>query len=189
MRVRRTITFLLLLFVTAALSGCSKQDGFLEDISFTLPDGVELLEYREEVGLGGGCLLSPKLREGGDGTPEEWMYTGMIARFSTQLLTWEDGGITGAAHLWNHTGLIASRSLDGLAAPALYLEAEHDLYTAAGAEKRAEQGIDPDSLELVGTYRYVLLARPEDEWGYILSLDAGSFSEDELLEFAGSFQY
>lgn len=189
MRVRRTITFLLLLLAAAALSGCSKQDGFLEDVSFTLPDGVELLEYREEVGLGGGCLLSPKLHDGGDGTPDEWMYAGMVARFSTQLLTWEDGEIAGAAHLWNHTGVSASRSLDGLAAPALYLEAEHDLYTAAGAEKRAEQGIDPDTLELASTYRYVLLARPEDQWGYILSLDAGSFSEDDLLEFAGSFQY
>ncbi len=62
------------------------------------------------------------------------------------------------------------------------------LLTAA-AEKRAEQGNDPDSLELASTYRCVLLARPEDGWGYILSLDAGSFPEDDLLEFAGSFRY
>jgi hypothetical protein len=94
-----------------------------------------------------------------------------------------------AAHLWNHTGLSAPLSLDGLTVPAFDLEAEHDLYTAAAAEKRAEQGIDPDSLELASTYRCVLLARPEVEECYILSLDAGSFSEDDLLEFAGSFRY
>lgn len=190
MRINHLIALSLLLTVTAAaLSGCSEQNDFLEDVSFTLPDGVELLEYREGVGLGGGCLLSPKIHDGGDGAPDEWMYTGMIAQFSTKLLTWEDGKITRAGSLWNHTDINVSRSLDSLAVPAFYLEAEHDLYTAADAEKRAERGVDMALLEPVSTYRYVLLARPEDEWGYILSLDAGAYSEDDMLRFAESFQY
>lgn len=189
MRAKQMIAFFLLLLVSAALGGCSREDNFLEDISFTLPDGVAPLDYREETGPRGGCLLSPKLYDGGDGTPDEWIYSGMIARFPAERAVWKDGGITGVTGLWNHTDILQSRSLDGLAAPAFALEAEHDLYTAAGLYALEESGGSLDGLRTISTYWYVFFARPEDEWGYVLSLNAECFSEDDMLQFAESFQY
>lgn len=191
MRINHLIALSLLLTVTAAtLGGCSKpDDGFPDSVSFTLPDDVELLEYREETGFGGGCLLSPKLHDGVDGTPDEWMYTGVICRFPAERALWEDGRITDITPLWNHTVINGSRSVDGLAAPALLLEAEHELYTAAELGRLEEEGAAPAPGQEVSTYRYVFLARPEEEWGYVISLDAGAYTEDDLLEFAGSFRY
>ncbi|WP_297979508.1 hypothetical protein [uncultured Oscillibacter sp.] len=60
---------------------------------------------------------------------------------------------------------------------------------AADAGRLAKKGFDLDSSQWVSSYRYVLLACPENERGYILSLDAGCFSVEELLEFAASSQY
>ena len=82
MRVKQLIAlFLLLIAAAAVLNGYSKQDDLLEGVSFTLPDGVEQLEYREGTGVLAGGGARPLYRRrcgkaGGKGVRSEFLTIG-----------------------------------------------------------------------------------------------------------------
>ena len=159
-------------------------------ISLVLPEGVTLEPYSETLGYGGGYLLSPEVYpDHGDGTPPQWAAAGMAGSFPTALITWEGEAIAGVAPGWNHTGYGESEPLSGLAAPAAILQAEHDLYTAAGLGELEMSGVDLSTVETVSSYWYVFLARPGEDTGILLSLNAKNYTRQDAVDLARSVEF
>lgn len=159
-------------------------------ISLVLPEGLTLEDYSETLGYGGGYLLSPDAYlYYGDGTPSQWAAAGMAGSFPAAWLTWEGETITDVAPGWNHTGYGEAEPLSGLAVPAAILQAEHDLYTAAELGELEMSGVDLSTVETVSSYWYVFLARPGDDTGILLSLNAKHFTRQDAVDLARSVEF
>lgn len=165
-------------------------DLIAQNISFTIPDGLNIDPYDPDVGYGGGCLLLPEAYEkyDKDATPPEWAASGSIFRFSTDMITWDGDTIKKVDVYWNHTCEENIGSVSGMAAPAYMMKMQHDLYTPAGLSALEERGEEiPEDIQ--SEYWYVFMANPEDEIGYAVSLNTKNFGEEDILEFAESIQY
>lgn len=158
----------------------------MREISFELPDGLTLEPYSAEVGIAGGRLFSPKISEGSDGTPEEWMASGMVSRYYQEdMLTWEDGEIRDVATFFNHSEMKYEEWLTDLAYPAVIMHGTHDLYTASEMAQLDEQGT---SYEPTGDYWYLFIAEEGETYGYAVSLSRKSFSREDMENLAKSVQ-
>lgn len=158
----------------------------MNEISFDLPEGLTLEPYRADVGYAGGRLFSPKVSEGGDGTPEEWLASGMVSRYYQEdILTWKDGVIDSVATFYNHSQMKYEKWMENLAYPAVIMHGTHDLYTAAEMAALDEQGTTYDP---VGDYWYLFIAREGDTYGYVISLERKAFSKKDMESLAESVQ-
>ncbi len=164
------------------------------DVSYTLPDGLTATAYDPYTGPAGGVLLKPDAYElvEGDlwGAAAEWRAAGMVARYYTDgLVEWDGDRIATVGEFYNHTFSEEIGAVDGLCAPGFLKKSNHDLYTAAELDALAQDGVDVEALETTSDYWYLWLARPGEETGWVLSLNAKNFTQEDLLAFAQSFSY
>lgn len=153
----------------------------MREISFDLPEGLTLEPYSAQVGIAGGRLFSPKISEGGDGTPEEWMASGMVSRYYQEdMLIWENGEISNVANYYNHTMVKPWGKVYGLEYPAFLISEDHDLYTAA--EQVENQ--DVEGLVSGNRYWYLYIAKEGRTYGYVISLNGENYTADDMKALA-----
>lgn len=165
-----------------------------DDISYELPEGLTESVYRADLGFAGAVLLQPDAYEvyGDENSyaPAEWTAAGMISRFYTADLVVWDGDVIQEIHpFFNHTSEEALGSVDGLAAPGFLQKCNHDLYTIPELDELAEQGIEIPESETTSDFWYVYLAKPGEEIGFVVSLNAKNFTREDAIAFAGSIQW
>ena len=166
-------------------------------VRFIPPGGTEAGPYRADAGWGGGCLLLPYYSDAGSESAagsktasEKLRASGMVCFYRTGgAVAWDGGAISSVTLSTNHSSFEAIGPVDRLAAPAFLMRGEHDLYTAAVSYAMEEEGIDLTTVKTTASYWYVFFARPEDETGVVIGLDADRFSREETLRFAQSVQY
>ncbi len=176
-------------------------DGFLahdydirDKVSWTTPAGLTETEYRADCGIAGGVLLKPDAYEvlgdpGKRSCPPEWTAAGMVSEYYTDVVEW-NGAEIGMVHgFYNHSDPEPLGPVDGLCAPAYLVKSNHDLYTMNDLAQLEEQGVDTESLETTSDYWYVWFARPGEEKGVVISLNAKNFTQEDILEFAKSVRY
>lgn len=162
-------------------------------IAYTLPEGLEETPYNADIGLNGGCLFQPDVYEiqgTEEWTPREWKAAGMVSRYYTRnAVSWEEDKITDVFIPYNHSSFETVAYLDDLCAPALLMKASHDLYTVSQMAELEEQGIDLDSIDTTSNYWYVFFAKPGEEMGFVISLNAKNYTKEDMIEFAKSVKY
>lgn len=165
------------------------------DVEYTLPEGLWQSGYSMDNGIAGGVLLGPNAYEPlGDpefwSCPPEWAAAGMVSEYYTDgYIEWNGAEI---GMVWDHSNHTASEPLgpiNGLCAPAYLVKSNHDLYTAADLGRMEEQGMDTEHMETTSDYWYVWFARPGEEQGVVISLNAKNFTREDVLEFARSVRY
>ena len=161
-----------------------------EDVTFQVPKGLTLENYDATVGDYGGCLLTPDAYEG-DFAPDEWKAAGYVMRFSTQTgegslgVSWKEEQISDVSIQWNHTEVKKLGKISGLAASAYLIKTEHDLYTAAEwSELEHTENAEP-----VSSYWCIVMARPEDAYGYVFALNAKNYTKEDAIAFAKTVRY
>lgn len=157
----------------------------MDEISFELPKGLTLEDYHADVGALGGRLFSPNVNEGGEGTPAEWLASGMVSRYTqANVLEWKDGVIADVHDMSNHTMYeTQGKKVYDLDAPAVLASVRHDLYTAAEMEEMDVKGI---SYEQACDYWHLYIAREGEAYGYVISLSQKNFTVDDMMELAKS---
>lgn len=166
-----------------------------DDIRYQLPDGLAETDYDAGLGFAGGVLLQPDAYEVlGDennlSCPPEWKAAGMVSRFYTESIVEWDGEIIGHIYEYNnHTLSEEIKYLDGLCAPAFLIKSNHDLYTAAELGELEASGINMDEIDTTSDYWYVYFAKPGDELGYVISLNAKNYTMEDMMVFAESMEY
>jgi len=164
-----------------------------DNIRYILPFGLSETDYRESVGIAGGILLKPDayectLQEWT--VPPEWTSAGSIWKYYLDgVIEWDGDRISSVREINNHTSTQAIQFLDGLCAPAYLVKSNHDLYTAPELEELRQKGIDPETVEITSEYWYVYFARPGEETGYVISLNAKNYTMNDIIAFAKSFSY
>ncbi len=174
-------------------------DGFLahdydirDDVSWTTPAGLTETGYRANCGIAGGVLLKPDAYQTGESesAPEDWKAAGMVGKYYTDFIVhWDGDRIEEVLSYSNHSWQEEGRSVDGLCAPAYLVKEFHDLYTMAELGEMEMNGVDTDSLETTSAYWTVYFARPGEETGVVITLNAKNFTEEDILEFAKSVRY
>lgn len=162
-----------------------------QDLSYVLPDGLTETDYSGDIGYMGGCLFKPDAYETYLDKPvkKEWVAAGMISRYYVdERLGWDGDEIYPVDTGFNHTETEYLGSLDGLCAPAFLMKCRHDIYTLPDWEE-VEAKIDKNDIESENEYWYIYFARPGDEIGYVVSLNAKNFTRDEAIVFAETIQY
>lgn len=173
-------------------------------LSYELPDGLTESAYHADIGFGGGCVFEPdayEIPEEADSlVPAEWKAAGMVSRYAAEeVLRFNDDGteIVSVTASLNHSSMEPLGAVDGLCAPAYLVKGTHDLYTAADSGD-AGNSADADGTvtetdgskaarsdaEKTSEYWYVFFAKPDDETGYCVSLNAKNFTKEEALAFA-----
>ena len=106
-------------------------------LTIDLPEGYTLGSYQADLGIAGGALIFPQAYElYGDDVfaPKEWYHAGFVGRIpdAGTYFSFENGKLTdGQIGWWNHSFGERLGILD-LDWQALFMQYNHDLYTAAG---------------------------------------------------------
>lgn len=158
-------------------------NNILNEISFKLPEDLTMSAYSADTGYEGGCLFLPMVYKGDEQfTPDFWMASGMVSRYTQSVvLIWDGDMISGISPYFNHTSQEVIEQVDGLSAPSLLVHFNHDLYTAGGLGELEEQGIDISTIETTSDYWYLFIAQPEEEYGYVITLNQRNFTKDDIL--------
>ena len=160
-------------------------------ISYTVPDGLEEQPYQADTGFSGACLLTPNAYEVcTDSAPSWWYAGGMVSRFDAQeMLRWEGDAVCGVNQQTNNSSHEDMGPVDGLCAPGFLTKSEYWYYSMGDLERLEQAGFVPEKLEHSGTYWQVFLARPGDEIGYVVALNAKQYTEEDAIAFAESVRY
>lgn len=160
-----------------------RDNNILNEISFKLPEDLTMSAYSADTGYEGGCLFLPMAYKGDEqSTPDFWMASGMVSRYTQSVvLIWDGDMISGISPYFNHTSWEVIEQVDGLSAPSLLVHFNHDLYTAGGLGELEEQGIDISTIETTSDYWYLFIAQPEEEYGYVITLNQRNFTKDDIL--------
>lgn len=178
-------------FSTSA--GLTKDEyNFTADIE--LPEGYILSTFYPDQGYGGCFYINPLQYEPGEydeGTPNEWIFTGMFGKAPSNItnVTFKSGipELSGV-RIENHTTAnyleIIGLERSNNQWPAIMLEESHDLYTTAGIEKLKEEGTDISKIDLTSDYWYFWFVKEGAENYYVLSLSKKEFSKEEAINIA-----
>ncbi len=180
-------------FFYSTSAGLTKDEyNFTADIE--LPEGYILSTFYPDQGYGGCFYINPLQYEPGEydeGTPNEWIFTGMFGKAPSNItnVTFKSGipELSGV-RIENHTtanyleviGLERSNNQW----PAIMLEESHDLYTAAGIEKLKGEGTDISKIDLTSDYWYFWFVKEGADNYYVLSLSKKEFSKEEAINIA-----
>ncbi len=170
-------------------------DDIHDDIRYQLPGGLTETDFHADFGFAGGVLLQPDAYEVfGDENeqdcPPEWKAAGMVSRFFAEgVVAWNGERIAHIYQYSNHTSSEEINFLDGLCAPAFLLKASHDLYTASELAELEEAGVNIEEIDTTSDYWNVYFAKPGDEVGYVISLNAKNYTMEDVLAFAESVEY
>ena len=169
--------------VEEILSFIHTDRNILNEISFELPQELSVGDYNANLGFEGGCLILPMVYEGDEeSTPDEWMASGMVSRYTqTSLLEWKDDEIDHVYSFYNHTSMEILEKVEGLCAPALLVQCNHDLYTAAGMGELEEEGVDLTTIDTTSDYWYLYIAEPGEEYGYVITLNQKNYTKEDIL--------
>lgn len=162
-----------------------------DDISYTVPDGLEEGPYYADEGFAGARLLTPNAYEVlTDSAPDWWYAGGMISRFdASRMLSW-DGDVIVEVEQWsNHTSWEKIGPVDVQCAPGFLVQVSYDLYPLGDLGALEEAGVDMDTLETTSVYWQVFLARPGDEIGYVAALNTKHYTLEDAIAFAESIRY
>lgn len=162
-----------------------------DEISYTVPDGLEEQPYYADQGFAGACLLTPDAYEVyKERAPDWWRSAGAVSRFYTEdLLRWEGNSICAVEQWSNKTSNEDLGPLDGLCAPAFLTKTTHDLYTNNDLMELEQAGVDLDTLDTASEYWDVYLARPGDTVGYLFRLNAKHYTQQDAVDFAKTMAY
>lgn len=166
-----------------------------DDICYQLPEGLSETSYNADLGFAGGVLLQPDAYEilgdeNNNYCPPEWKAAGIVSRFYTEGIVEWDGEIIEHIYEWeNHTSSEEIKYLDGLCAPAFLKKSNHDLYTAPELGELEESGVNIEEIDTTSDYWYVYFAKPGEELGYVLSLNAKNYTMEDMITFAESMEY
>ena len=162
----------------------------LNEISFELPQELSVGDYNANVGFEGGCLILPMVYEGDEEfTPEVWRASGMVSRYTqSHILEWKDDEIDHVYSYYNHTTMEILEKVEGLCAPALLVQCNHDLYTAAGLGELEEKGVDLDTIETTSDYWYLYIAEPGEEYGYVITLNQKNYTKEDIITLGKTIQ-
>lgn len=172
------------------LSFIRTDKSILNEISFELPQELSVGDYNANVGFEGGCLILPMVYEGDEeSTPDEWMASGMVSRYTqSSHLEWKNGEIDHVYSFYNHTSMEILEKVEGLCAPALLVQCNHDLYTAAGMGELEEEGVDLTTIETTSDYWYLYIAEPGEEYGYVITLNQKNYTKEDILNVGKTIQ-
>lgn len=158
-------------------------------LSIELPEGYSLDSYKAYRGWEGGALILPQSYEvyGEDVfAPEEWYYAGFIGKipYATDVFGFDNGKLVdGAIDRWNHSTCEKLEVLD-LDWQTLFVQMNHDLYTAAGTAWLEEDGVDVLTIDTTSDYWYFFFAKEGEERAYYLSLSKKEFTKEEAMAIA-----
>ncbi|MBQ8280150.1 MAG: M56 family metallopeptidase [Roseburia sp.] len=158
-------------------------------LSVELPEGYTLGEYQANLGIAGGALISPQAYElYGDDVfaPEDWYYAGFVGQIpnASEYYEFANGKMEeGYVPLWNHSSYEWLGVLD-LDWQAMWVQYNHDLYTAAGQAWLEEDGVDISQIDTTSDYWYFFFAKEGEEKAYYLSLSSKLFTKEEALAIA-----
>lgn len=166
-----------------------KQESVDKWLSVELPEGYSLEGYLEYNGIAGGSLISPQAYDVYDWAvmaPQDWYYAGFIGKipYAQDYFRFENGKLVdGQMGWWNHTTGEQLGVLD-LDWQVLWMQANHDLYTASTAWDLVEAGIDTEQTEMTSDYWYFFFAKEGEDTAYYLSLSQKLFTKEEALAIA-----
>ena len=162
-----------------------------DDISYTVPDGLEEGPYYADEGFAGARLLTPNAYEVLTDSATGWQYAaGMVSRFDAgAMLRWENGAICGVDQWTNTSSHEDLGPADGLCAPGFLAKSEYRYYSLGDWGELEQAGVEPDELETSGSYWQVFLARPGDEIGYVAALNTKHYTLEDAITFAESIRY
>ena len=158
-------------------------------LTIDLPEGYTLGTYQADLGIAGGALIFPQAYElYGDDVfaPQEWYHAGFVGRIpdAVSYFIFENGKLTdGQLGWWNHSSGERLGVLD-LNWQALFMQYNHDLYTAAGIGWLEEDGVDVSLIDTTSDYWYFFFAKEGEENAYYLSLSTKLFTEEEAIAIA-----
>ena len=158
-------------------------------LTIDLPEGYPLGTYQAGLGIAGGALIFPQAYElYGDDVfaPQEWYHAGFVGRIpdAVSYFIFENGKLTdGQLGWWNHSSGERLGVLD-LDWQALFMQYNHDLYTAAGIGWLEEDGVDVSLIDTTSDYWYFFFAKEGEENAYYLSLSTKLFTEEDAIEIA-----
>ncbi|MCR5345114.1 MAG: M56 family metallopeptidase [Lachnospiraceae bacterium] len=149
-------------------------------IDIKIPEEYSFSNYDEMIGYGGGFLLLPKVNEGREGTPEEWLYSGMLTRCPAKStsIKFSDGLLQpGGVPIHNHTVVeyidVIGAERSNWAWQAIMLEEKHEINNAGDMNNS-------------GDYWYFWFAKDGEEYYYVLSLSEEEFTKKEAIDIAYS---
>ena len=162
-----------------------------DDISYTVPDGLEEGPYYADEGFAGARLLTPNAYEVLTDSATGWQYAaGMVSRFDAgAMLRWENGAICGVDQWTNTSSHEDLGPADGLCAPGFLAKSEYRYYSLGDWGELEQAGVELDELETSGSYWQVFLARPGDEIGYVAALNTKHYTLEDVIAFAASIRY
>lgn len=158
-------------------------------LSVELPEGYSVEGYLAYNGIAGGALISPQAYDVYDWAvmaPQDWYYAGFIGKipYAQDYFRFENGKLVdGQMGWWNHTTGEQLGVLD-LDWQVLWMQANHDLYTASTAWDLVETGIDTEQTEMTSDYWYFFFAKEGEDTAYYLSLSQKLFTKEEALAIA-----
>ena len=173
-------------------------------LTYRLPDNLANGHFLQRLGNDGGNLfltsdtkkqawldeLSQYIER--DFVPAEWYSAGYAARYTGE---WTDKRYSGenlmGIHMpWNHSDFTTEFvSVSDCEAPAVLVQAEHDLYTAASlAEAEEKYGKIPEERRTSRMW-YVFFGKPDCQEMYSIALNSDLYTSDEVLKIARSVHF
>lgn len=158
-------------------------------LTVELPKGYTLGNYNANYGYEGGALIYPQAYEvyGEDVfAPADWYHAGCISRIPDAAERYEfiDGKLQPHHGTpWNHTSAEFVEVLE-LDWQTLFMEVNHDLYTAAGMGWLEEDGINITQIDTTSDYWYFFFVKEGEDTAYYLSLSKNCFTKEEALAIA-----
>ena len=89
---------------------------------------------------------------------------------------------------YTHTYREIVEKVEGLCAPALLVNVDHDLYTIPQLYEMKESGMDIESKETISKYWYLFIAEPGEEYGYVITLNQKNFTKEDILALGKTVQ-
>lgn len=158
-------------------------------LTLELPEEYTVGAYNANYGYMGGALILPQAYELYTEevyVPADWYHAGCISRMpdATERYTFVDGKLQEYRGVpWNHTSAEFIEVLE-LDWQTIFLEVNHDLYTAADMGKMEEEGMDLSQIALTSDYWYFFFVKEGEDTCYYLSLSQNCFTKEEAIEIA-----
>lgn len=171
-----------------------KEYGLEQYLTVSLPDGYAFGRYTANAADFPGWLLEGDMEEPihGDWTPLSWYAPGGIERAQngSDILRFEDGALTDATLLVNHSVIISeAEPVEGCEVPAVLTEYAFDLFTAPEWDEYLKNHPDAKEEERVSRYWYVFMGREDSDTYYILFLNEKLFSKEDAVQAARSIHF
>lgn len=164
-----------------------EQNVLIQNLSYELPEGLTIGEYDPIIAAGGYLLLPYVYFNESNSAPEYWKSAGAISCFPAKgAVEWDNDEIIDVNLHINHTSYEKIGPIQNMFLPAYLLKAEHDLMTLPELMEYEESGCS-DTIDVTSEYWYVVLAEPEAEFGFLVSLATREYTKEEMIDFVSSF--